>query len=277
MRPHIYQPSRRVTAHEVKMELKQIKKKYRREQHALYLEYRARMGELTRQYREDVEDYYITSGKPRPKDPPKRPVLEEIGNAVTHGVGAILAVIAYVFMCLYSADAMELAGATIYFVGLFVMFTVSCLYHSFRHGTAVKRLFRRFDYSSIYLLIGATFAPILLCYIKGVFGVSFFVIQWLIIATGISLVGVFGPSRLRFIHIPLYLILGWCGLMFLPNMIANGDYAFLGFILGGGVVYSIGIIPFVLKRGPAHFIWHFFVLAGAVVQWVGVFTCIYLP
>lgn len=259
------------------MKLKEIKKKYRREQHSLYLEYRARMGEITRQYHEDVEQYYVTEGKPHPKDPPRRPVLEEIGNAVTHGVGAILAIIAYAFMCLYSGDALEIAGATIYFVGLFVMFTVSCLYHSFRHGTAVKRLFRRFDYSSIYLLIGATFAPILLCYIKGVFGISFFVIQWLIIAAGISLVGVFGPSRLRFIHIPLYIILGWCGVMFLPNMIAGGDYAFLAYILGGGVVYSIGIIPFVLKRGPAHFIWHFFVLAGAIVQWVGVFTCIYLP
>ncbi len=259
------------------MNLKEIKRKYRRDQHALVVEYRARMGELTRQYHTDIDEYYEVSGTPRPKDPPKRPVLEEIGNAVTHGVGSILAIIAYIFMCIYADETIEYVGATIYFLGLFIMFTASCLYHSFRHGTVVKRLFRRFDYSSIYLLIGATFAPILLCYIKGVFGVSFFVIQWLIIATGISLVGVFGPSRLRFIHIPLYLILGWCGLMFLPNMIANGDYGFLGFILGGGVVYSIGIIPFVLKRGPAHFIWHFFVLAGAVVQWVGVFTCIYLP
>ena len=96
------------------------------------------------------------------------------------------------------------------------------------------------------------------------------------IVTGITLVGVFGPTRLRFVHIPLYLVLGWCGLMFLPTMVRNGDLSFLGFILGGGVVYSIGVIPFALKKRAAHFIWHFFVLAGAVVQWIGVFTTIYL-
>ncbi len=259
------------------MNLKEIKKKYQRAHHELCVEYHERALELKRQYHRDIDEFYDTTGTPRPKDPPKRPVLEEIGNAVTHGVGAIFAIVAFVLMCIFADGAIEYAGAAMYFVGLFVMFTVSCLYHSFKHGTAVKRLFRRFDYSCIYLLIGATFAPILLCYIKGVFGISFFVIQWLIIATGISLVGVFGPSRLRFVHIPLYLILGWCGVMFLPKMIENGDIAFLSYILGGGVVYSIGVIPFALKRGPAHFIWHFFVLAGAVVQWIGVFTCIYLP
>ena len=61
----------------------------------------------------------------------------------------------------------ELFGAIIYSVGLFVMFCISSLYHAFPYGSRVKRLFRRFDYSSIYLLIGATFAPILLAYIGG--------------------------------------------------------------------------------------------------------------
>ena len=137
-------------------------------------------------------------------------------------------------------------------------------------------MFRRFDYSSIYLLIGATFAPILLCYVGGTYGAVFFVIQWSVIITGITLVGVFGPSRLRFIHIPLYLLLGWCGLIILPIMVRRGDLGFLWLILGGGIIYSLGVIPFAIKTKISHFIWHFFVLAGAVVQWVGVYTCIYL-
>ena len=98
----------------------------------------------------------------------------------------------------------------------------------------------------------------------------------MVIVTGITLVGVFGPARLRFIHIPLYVILGWCGLMFVPEMIMRGDYLFLGMIIGGGVIYSIGIVPYALKKKASHFIWHFFVLAGAVVQWIGVFIQIYI-
>ncbi|MBQ8371653.1 MAG: hemolysin III family protein [Clostridia bacterium] len=215
------------------------------------------------------------AGKPL-RDPPKRGLLEEIGNSTTHGVGAVFAIVALVLMCIRADGARAYVGAALYSFGLFTMFTMSCLYHSFRHGSAVKRLFRRFDYSCIYLLIGATFAPILLAYVENfTLGLVFLIIQWAVIATGISLVGVFGPARLRFIHIPLYLVLGWCGVFFIPEMIMRGDLYLLGFILGGGVVYSLGLIPFMLKKKVAHFIWHFFVLAGAVVQWVGVFITIY--
>lgn len=258
------------------MTKKQIKKDYRAENKRLRREYVNGRRESRRKYLDDLDEYYSAEGVKRPVDPPKRGLLEEIGNSVTHGVGAIFAIVAFILMCIHSQTPAEYVGAALYFFGLLTMFTMSCLYHAFAHGSAVKRLFRRFDYSCIYLLIGATFAPILLCYVGGAFGIAFLIVQWAIIVTGITLVGVFGPGRLRFVHIPLYLILGWCGLMFLPQMIAAGDISFLWFILGGGIIYSVGIIPFAMKARVAHFIWHFFVLAGAVVQWVGVYTCIYL-
>lgn len=211
----------------------------------------------------------------KPVDPPKRSLLEEIGNSVTHGVGAIFAIVAFALMMSVANTTQEVLGAVVYFVGLMVLFTASCLYHAFRHGSAVKRLFRRFDYSSIYLLIGATFAPILLCYVGGTFGTVFFSIQWGVIAVGITLIAVFGPSRLRKIHIPLYLVLGWSGLAFVPQMLASNVGLFV-FIILGGVIYSLGVIPFAIKKKCSHFIWHFFVLGGAIVQWVGIYLFIFL-
>ena len=152
---------------------------------------------------------------------------------------------------------------------------MSTLYHCFPYGSKVKRIFRRFDYSSIYLLIGATFAPILLCYIGGTIGTVFFAIQWGIIIMGITLIAVFGPTRLKFIHFPLYIILGWSGLFFLPNMIQHQMVLF-GYILSGGIIYTLGIIPFVIDKKISHFIWHIFVMIGALVQWVGIYLCLYL-
>ena len=210
------------------------------------------------------------------REPPKRTLIEEIGNSVTHGIGAALALTAAVLMYVSSENVREIIGATVYSAGLLAMFTVSCLYHAFPHGTAVKRLFHRFDYSCIYVLIGATFAPILISYVGGLLGYSFLVVQWCVIAFGVTLVAVFGPNRFKGLHIALYLILGWSGLMLLPDMYRNGDVQFLLWILGGGVVYSLGIIPFAIRRCASHFIWHFFVLAGAIVQWFGVYTQIYL-
>ena len=227
-------------------------------------------------YKREQAAIYEREGKPLPKDPPKRGVLAEIGNSVTHGLGAALSVIALVLMLINAETAVLKAGAIIYFSGLFLMCTASCLYHAFPHGTAVKRLFRRFDYSGIYLLIGATFAPSLLCVVGGTFGITFFVIQWSIIAIGVSLVGVFGPTKLRFIHIPLYVILGWSALMLMPWLIAK-SFALAMWILAGGIIYTVGIIPFMIKMKVSHFIWHFFVLAGAAVQWIGIYLYIYLP
>ena len=257
------------------MPLKDLKKKYRDEVKSVKKKHSHTLRAMKIQHKENVEALYESGDVPRPNDPPKRAILEEIGNAVSHGVGSAFSIVAFVLMLLSSNTAAEYVGASIYFFGLFVMFTMSCLYHAFSHGSAVKRLFRRFDYSSIYLLIGATFAPPLLCVVGGTFGLIFFIIQWAIIAAGISLVGVFGPTKLRFIHIPMYVILGWSALMLMPSLIGS-SFALAMWILAGGVVYTVGIIPFAMKMKVSHFIWHFFVLAGAVVQWIGIYLYIYL-
>lgn len=268
------------------MEIKEIKKSYKKEKHRIKADYkktklenkrnkRSRLDSLHDQHVEDVSLAVMKKGKRMPQNPPKRAILEEIGNAVTHGVGSLLSVVALLLMLFASDSPKEAVGASVYFVGLFVMFTMSCLYHAFPHGSRVKRIFRRFDYSSIYLLIGATFAPILLSYVGGVFGLVFFIVQWVVIATGITFIGVFGPTRLKWLHTPLYIVLGWCGIIFLPKMLRYDPW-FAFYILGGGVVYSLGIIPFAMKTKVAHFIWHFFVLIGAVLQWVGVYLYIYV-
>ena len=106
------------------------------------------------------------------------------------------------------------------------------------------------------------------------FGIWFCVIQWIIIATGITFIGIFGPDKLKWLHFPLYIILGWCGLLFLPNLFINNFYLFI-FILGGGIIYSLGIIPFGMKKNVAHFIWHFFVLLGAIIHFLGIYFYLY--
>ena len=76
-------------------------------------------------------------------NPPKRSRLEEIGNSITHGLGSIFSVVAFILMLSSAKTTMQIVGASVYFAGLFVLFTASCLYHAFRYGSAVKRLFRR--------------------------------------------------------------------------------------------------------------------------------------
>lgn len=208
-------------------------------------------------------------------EPPQRPVLEEIGNAVTHGVGTILGITGLILLLLKSDTGLKITASIVYGLSMTVMMLMSCLYHSFKKGSTVKRIWRRFDYSSIYLLIGGTFAPIYLVYWGNILGISLFAVQWVLIITGITFVCVFGPGRLKWLHYTLYFAIGWSGLIFIPDFIQN-NLPLLWMILGGGLVYTLGMIPFA-KKGvkSAHFIWHFFVLAGAVVQFLGILLYIY--
>ena len=208
------------------------------------------------------------------KEPPKRSVPEEVGNAVTHGTGALLGIAGLVLLLLKAETGTEVFAAVVYGTCFILMFLMSCLYHAFKWGTGVKRLWRRFDYLSIYLLIGGTFTPLWLVYWGGRTGTVCCIAEWAVILTGIVLISVFGPDRARKLHLALYIVLGWCGLVFLPRMIRDCLPLFF-FILAGGLFYTLGIIPFALKRKGAHFIWHFFVLFGAVAHWFGIYLYVY--
>lgn len=207
-------------------------------------------------------------------EPPRRSVLEEVGNAVTHGIGSLLSIAALILLLIRADTTLKIVAALVYGICMILMFTMSCLYHSFRSGSTVKRVWRRFDYISIYLLIGGTFAPLWLVYWGGKTGLLLMILQWVVIITGVTFVGVFGPGRLRPLHIALYIILGWSALVFLPGMIRN-DRLLFWFILAGGIIYTLGIIPFLLKKKGAHFLWHFFVLFGAVAHWLGIYLYVY--
>ena len=207
------------------------------------------------------------------EEPPVRSVLEEIGNAVSHGVGAGLSIAALVLMILSSDTGLKLMASLFYGISLFLLFLMSCLYHSFKNGSTVKRLWRRFDYSSIYLLIGGTTAPFYLVYWGDVKGIVIFCVQWALIITGVTFIGVFGPGRLRALHFTLYFLIGWSAVIFIPDWLRN-DPAIFWMCLAGGVVYSVGMIPFIKDTRGAHFIWHLFVLAGAAVHWFAVYLLV---
>lgn len=211
-------------------------------------------------------------------EPPKRTILEEVGNSITHGVGALLGIYFLVIMLLASNTTLKYVASSIYGMCFILQMLFSCLYHSFRPGSTVKRIFRRFDYSTIYLQLAGTFTPLLLVYAttrmnNTIVGVSLCITMWVLVSIGITFVAIFGPGRIRWLHYTLYFVLGWSALVFIPYWFINKDYLLLTFILVGGVVYSLGMIPFAAfrKKKVAHFIWHFAVLIGAICQFIGIY------
>ena len=207
-------------------------------------------------------------------EPPHLTILEEVGNAVTHGVGAALALVGFILLLLKSDTGMKVMASCFYGISLFFLMLMSCLYHAFKSGSTVKRLWRRFDYSSIYLLIGGTFAPLYLVYWGNTLGIVLFCIDWALIVVGITMLSVFGPGRFKWLHFSLYFIIGWSGLILMPDFYKN-NLPLLWMIFIGGVIYTVGMIPFLRDKKYNHFIWHFFVLAGAILHWMGIYLFVY--
>ena len=207
-------------------------------------------------------------------EPPRLTAGEERFNAVSHGAGAVLAAAGMVLLLLRSDTPLKIMASCFYGLSMVLMMVMSSVYHAMRTGSRAKRICRRFDYTSIYLLIGGTFAPIFLVYLGGGLGITLFCVQWGVILAGVALILIFGPGRWRALHFTLYFLIGWSGLMFLPDFYAN-DRTLLWFILLGGLVYTLGMIPFARGRKNDHCVWHLFVLAAAALQWVGIYTRIY--
>ena len=207
-------------------------------------------------------------------EPPVLTVLEEVGNAITHGVGAVLALAGFILLLLKSDTGMKVMASCFYGISLFILMLMSCLYHSFKSGSKVKRIWRRFDYSSIYLLIGGTFAPLYLVYWGNTLGIVLFCIQWSLIVLGIIMLAIFGPGKWKWIHFTLYFTIGWSGLIMLPDFFRN-NIPLLFMILIGGIVYTVGMVPFARDKKYDHFIWHFFVLIGALLYWFGIYLFVY--
>ncbi len=207
-------------------------------------------------------------------EPPKRTILEEIGNSITHGVGALIAIYVLIIMIIKSTSPLMLIASLVYGISMFLTMIMSCLYHAFKSESKVKRLWRRFDYSCIYLLIGGTYAPLFLIYLGNTLGIILFCIQWSLIILGITMVAIFGPGKVKILNYILYFLIGWAGILFIPEWI-NTERVLLSFILFGGIAYTLGMIPFGMKIKGSHFIWHFFVLLGCILQWTGIFICLY--
>ena len=194
---------------------------------------------------------------------------EEIANSITHGLGALLAIAACVILIVSTSikgGALRIVSSCIYGVSIIVMFTMSTLYHALTNEKA-KSVFRVFDHTSIFLLIAGTYTPVALITLRGKLGWTIFGIVWAIAIIGIVLNSINIEKFKRFSMI-LYIAMGWCVLFVLPKLIQCLDIRGLIFLLIGGLLYTIGLIFYKLKKiHYMHSIWHVFVLAGAIMHY----------
>lgn len=194
-------------------------------------------------------------------------------NSITHLVGAVLSVVglsALVTIGALEGDAYKVVSLSVYGAMLCALYAVSTLYHSVR-SPRLKAILQKCDHSAIYLLIAGSYTPFTLVTLHGPWGWSLFGASWGLAALGIAQELTLG-RRTRSVSMMLYVLMGWLALVAIRPLVHALPAAGTAWLVAGGVIYSAGIYFFVnderIRHG--HGIWHLFVLAGSLCQFVSV-------
>ncbi len=200
---------------------------------------------------------------------------EEIANALSHGLGAVLALGAGAVMITLAAvfgDMRQVISAAVYTTTLVLLYVASTLYHAVPHPAAKARL-QILDHCAIFLLIAGTYTPFTLVSLRGSeWGWSLFATVW-----GLAMIGVvfklFFTGRFQRVSTLMFIAMGWIVLVALEPMVRALPGTTLAWLFAGGFAYTAGTYFYHHKRLPyAHAVWHLFVLVGSICHFVAVFT-----
>ncbi|MEY4530431.1 MAG: hypothetical protein RLZZ156_1152 [Deinococcota bacterium] len=197
-------------------------------------------------------------------------LMREPINTITHGIGAIMALIFTVLMLVLSNNNWI---NLVFGLSMMICYIASTLHHGVRSSEKIEEWLRRFDHSAIYVLIAGTYTPVLWHVLEG--ETRFY---WLLGVWGVAVFGVLMKSLTRppeWFSILIYLGMSWFAVILLPKFISGLPLAALIALVIGGLCYTLGV-PFyalgrrVLKKGlwTSHEIWHLFVLAGSISHFV---------
>jgi hemolysin III len=192
-------------------------------------------------------------------------VGEELANTITHGIGAILSILALVLMVILAvtqSSVIAVVSASIYGASMVLLFLASTLYHSFKHP-GIKSSLKTLDHCAIYILIAGTYTPFMLISLQGAWGYTMTAIIWSLALFGIFF-KIFYQHRFPKLSLFTYIAMGWLIIVASTEMMAKVPMGGLVLLAAGGLVYTLGTVFYVWERFPYnHAVWHLFVLAGA--------------
>ena len=201
-------------------------------------------------------------------------------SAITHGIGAALAVLGTVLLLVRSVtlglDGWHIVSFAIYGASMIGLYTASTLYHCLRTGVRGRIALRKLDHASIYLLIAGSYTPVCLTVLRtvGAWGWALFSIIWVLALAGIVL-------TMGWINMPrqltaaIYISMGWMAVVAVYPLYQTVGWAGLSWLLAGGVLYTIGGVSYALKwpgrdnpRFGCHEIFHVFIVLGSVCHFL---------
>lgn len=205
--------------------------------------------------------------------------IKDPGSAITHFIGMMMAIFAGIPLIIKAAgepSGIYLFSAIIYLVSMILLYAASTMYHTFDVSEKINQALKKFDHMMISVLIAGTYTPICLLVLEKPLGYFLLALVWSFALIGI-VIKAFWVNCPKWFSSVLYIGMGWtCVLAFTQLLDALSPAAF-GWLLAGGVIYTIGGVIYALKlpifnnkhkNFGSHEIFHLFVMGGSVCHFI---------
>ncbi len=170
----------------------------------------------------------------------------------------------------------ERIAAAIFASTVATMFGISALYHRVTWRPAARRWMRRLDHAAIYLLIAGTYTPFGLLALTEAWRWTVLPVAWggALAAIVLKLAWIDSP---KWLTAAIAIVLGWMGVVALPQLWEHSGAAGVALLAGGGVLYTAGALIYARRRPdpvPAvfgyHELFHALVTAAAACQYAAI-------
>jgi len=196
---------------------------------------------------------------------------EELANFISHTVGGAFGVIALLLCPIIAAYHQNIRGITsgiIFGLSLIALYAISSVYHALSPKLYGKRVMQVLDHCTIFALIAGSYTPFALVTLyehSPKLGVQIMLFIWGAAILGIVLNAI-DLKRYRTFSIACYLIMGWCIVFKAPLLVTLLGSTGFALLLGGGILYTIGAVLYVigLKKHYSHSVFHVFTVLGSL-------------
>lgn len=205
--------------------------------------------------------------------------IKDPGSAITHFIGMLMAIFAAIPLLIQASreqDSVYLISLTVYAVSMVLLYAASTTYHTFDISKKVNTILKKIDHMMIFVLIAGSYTPICLLVLDRKIGIPLLILVWGIAIVGI-LIKAFWVFCPKWVSSVLYIGMGWTCVLAFGQMLNGLSRAEFGWLLAGGIIYTIGGIIYALKlpifnmkhkNFGSHEIFHLFVMGGSACHFV---------
>ena len=205
--------------------------------------------------------------------------MKDPGSAITHFIGMLMALFAAVPIMIRAAsnpDRVHVISLGIFLVSMVLLYAASTTYHWLDRSPRINRILKKIDHMMIFVLIAGSYTPVCMLTLWEGIGKVLLALVWGIAAAGmiLKLFWVYCP---KWVSSVLYIGMGWVCILAFPQLWNNLSAAQFGWLLAGGIIYTIGGVIYALKlsifndRHPcfgSHEIFHLFVMGGSFCHFI---------